>query len=169
MLTRNRVVLLLGLPAAVLLVVLLRSRGGPAGRAGGEADWGLGPDAATDPEWDRRLETVDRRMALKRVAVRELIEGRRKLAEVAAFFEEVDQGDPMAQRGLRLFHCAKSDKERRLKQVLYWAESVLNDLPPQKAETILRRLRAELDDLLQPYPLTSPGAAVSGRASAVPK
>jgi hypothetical protein len=163
MLTRNRAALLLGFPAAVLLVVLLRSRGGPVVRLGGGVDWGLVPDV----EWDRRIGAVDRRMALKQTAMQELIEGRRKLADVAAFFEEVDRGDPTALRGLQLFHTGKSDKERRYRQVLYWAESVLNDVPPQKGERILRRLRAELDDLLRPCPRTNPGDAGPCRSSVV--
>src|SRR5262245_21872367 len=101
MLPPRRAVLLLGLPAALLLVVLLQSRSGPTVRPGDEPDRRRDHDFALVVEKDPRIEAIDRRMVVKREVIQELIAGRRTLEEVAAFFATVDANDPSALQGLR--------------------------------------------------------------------
>jgi hypothetical protein len=150
MLTQSRAVLLLGLPVAVLLVVLIRTRGGPRGRAGEELEWELVPGVTSEAEWARRIEATDRRIAAKEEAVQELIAGRRKLEEVAAFFAQVDGNDPDLLRWLRYHYPGKSDQERRWRQVVGCARAVLqHEGDPDKERSVLARLEAEWQRLLR--------------------
>jgi hypothetical protein len=150
MLTQSRAVLLLGLPAAVLLVLLILDRSGPAGPAGNKADGGLVLEADPEADWDRRIEAAVRRIAAKEEAVQELLAGRRKLEEVAAFFAKVDGNDPNLLRWVRCQFPGKSDEERRWRQVVSCARTVLEqegDL--DKERSVLARLEAELERLLR--------------------
>jgi len=150
MLTQSRATLLLGLSAAVLLAVLIRTRGGPPGRAGQELEWELVPGVTPEAEWARRLEATDRRIAAKEEAVQELLAGRRNLDEVAAFFAQVDGTDPDLLRWLRYHYPGKSDKERRWRQVVGYARAVLQrEGDPDKERSVLARLEAERNRLIR--------------------
>jgi len=146
--------------AGPLAVVLAWRPGAPDEPAPAPAD------AAPGDRWPA---TTPLRILAKRQITREVIAGRRPLAEAAALFRELNRVPPDVSR-FDIFTGAPIDpsssaEERLCRQVVAWVGSVMHHEPVPGREAVLARLEAELREMLgQPGGVRLPdsGAVASG-------
>jgi hypothetical protein len=141
MLTRNRAVLLLGLPATVVLVVVTWSGIGPLNWTENSSD--LETILRGEIDVRPKVEAAKQRSLAKRAACVDLIKGRRKLEDVVDFFRRTDESNPEVVKGTQ-FYPGKTETERHYRMVIYWTKIVLEEEFPDKATSTLARLEAEM-------------------------
>jgi hypothetical protein len=106
-------------------------------------------------EWQReerlRQQAPDltRRMAIKEAVVRQLIAGELTLREAAAWFKYVNERPAGCETNYRAVFRGATAEESACRQVICWVKSELSGTAPGPAETIVRRLEAELQGQLE--------------------
>jgi hypothetical protein len=102
-------------------------------------------------ELDYHKKIVDHRLRAKQQIIEEVLEDRLSLLEAAAGFRDLNRTpeDSPCQVGRKI--PGNSDEERLCRQVISWAEGEARRKTPDRADSLVARLEAELQDHIRQH------------------
>ena len=98
---------------------------------------------------DRHAEVIKARICAKQKVVHELLAGRIAFLQAARQFKDLNETPITCQDDYRSGYPGGSDGEKVCRQVLWWIEADLQDLPQSQAQALRRKLEEELAENLR--------------------
>jgi hypothetical protein len=121
-----------------------------------EQAWTIGEERERERDLDALREVISQKTRAKERIMAEVIGGRLSLAEAAKCMRDHDLQQPGF--CVKVFHSNRpgsSDEERYCRYVICWARIILENQPDQ-GRKLLRRLEAELEDIIGRQTPTDP-------------